>query len=652
VSRDDEVKSKADDPDLGLARMMSEGRSFSGRERNVCFLNTGASAEASGRFANVSAVSGLDFEDDGRAVALVDWDHDGDQDLWISNRNAPRLRLMRNNLPRGSHFLQLRLQGNGTTSNRDGIGARVEVVAESERSVKTLRAGEGFLAQSSKWLHFGLGSTEEIEKVTVRWPDGAVEEFAGVAVDHRYRIVQGSGKATMATGLERNVTLDAARQKVAPATQATRIPMVEWVRVPTLEYESIGGEARRLTTGDGKWRLVNLWSRSCAPCLTELSEFSKRHNEMRAAGIDILALSVDGLGSDDSERIKAADYASNRRFWFSTGLATESLLRDLQFLNDIRFALHRRLPLPCSFLIDPQGRLAVMYKGPVSVDQVVADATLSEGSRLERWRRAGPLGGTALPHPVIERQASNWGATLRLLLAEALREEGRYEDEAAQYADVLAIKPGSAQTRFNLGTALRNLGRLEEAASHFREALRLNPEFAEAHSNLASVLLNLGRFDEAEANYQAALRIKPNMPGVEYNLANALQKSGQISESLSHYAEAVRLDPTFAQAYFNMGNVLARLQRLAEAAESYRHAVRIKPDYANAHLNLGSVLRAGGRLEEAIVSYRNGLKHNPGFAQGHFNLGTALQEVGQHDEARFHLQEAQRLAEEGRQGEE
>ena len=79
-----------------LSDMLGGGRSFSGRERNCCFLNTGYGQSAGNRFADISALSGLDFPDDGRAVALVDWDQDGDVDLWVSNRNAPRLRLLRN----------------------------------------------------------------------------------------------------------------------------------------------------------------------------------------------------------------------------------------------------------------------------------------------------------------------------------------------------------------------------------------------------------------------------------------------------------------------------------------------------------------------------------------------------------------------------
>ncbi|NIP94492.1 MAG: hypothetical protein GWO24_14035, partial [Akkermansiaceae bacterium] len=70
---------------------IGEGRSFSGHEKNCCFLNTGG-----GRFADVSAAVGLAFDDDGRAVSVCDWDFDGRQDLWVTNRTAPRVRLLRN----------------------------------------------------------------------------------------------------------------------------------------------------------------------------------------------------------------------------------------------------------------------------------------------------------------------------------------------------------------------------------------------------------------------------------------------------------------------------------------------------------------------------------------------------------------------------
>jgi len=73
--------------------MISAGRSFSGRERHCAYLDTGKPAGGDPlRFVNVSATTGLDLPDDGRGLALTDWDQDGDLDVWISNRTAPRLR--------------------------------------------------------------------------------------------------------------------------------------------------------------------------------------------------------------------------------------------------------------------------------------------------------------------------------------------------------------------------------------------------------------------------------------------------------------------------------------------------------------------------------------------------------------------------------
>ena len=62
-----------------LGNILSDGGSWSGHERNCCFLNTRGE-----RFADVSSAVGFDHDSDGRGVALVDWDHDGDLDVWTS----------------------------------------------------------------------------------------------------------------------------------------------------------------------------------------------------------------------------------------------------------------------------------------------------------------------------------------------------------------------------------------------------------------------------------------------------------------------------------------------------------------------------------------------------------------------------------------
>ena len=119
--------------------MMDAGRSFSGNERNCFFINLG-----NGKFADISGLSGLDFPDDGRAISVTDWDNDGDLDLWITNRTAPRLRLMRNDTKEDNPFISILLKGNGETVNKDAIGARIEIIngknSEKFKQIQTLRA--------------------------------------------------------------------------------------------------------------------------------------------------------------------------------------------------------------------------------------------------------------------------------------------------------------------------------------------------------------------------------------------------------------------------------------------------------------------------------------------------------------------------------
>ena len=163
-----------------LSSMLTRGRSFSGSERHCCFLNTGVGADRMpGRFADVSAASGLDLIDDGRAVAVVDWDHDGDLDFWVTNRGAPRLRLLLNNLPRtqATSFVVFTLEG--TACNRDAIGAVLELTIGGRKHTRVLRAGESFMSQSSKRIHFGLGALPSGQngRLVVRWPGAESESF-------------------------------------------------------------------------------------------------------------------------------------------------------------------------------------------------------------------------------------------------------------------------------------------------------------------------------------------------------------------------------------------------------------------------------------------------------------------------------------------
>jgi len=591
-----------------LSQMMREGRSFSSHERNCVYLNTGATPAGGGRFANISAISGLDFPDDGRAVALVDWDQDGDQDLWISNRNAPRLRLMRNDTPGRNHYVAVRLEGNGTTCNRDAIGARVEVLAggvpaESgtpgggPKSIRTLRAGEGFLAQSGKWVHFGMGRDEVIGKVVVHWPDGTREDFAGVGIDRRFLLAQGTGRAREVASREPSVDLAPSVQEAADWSQVARISMVELLTLPEIGYLGFDGEARSLAEGAEGWTLVNMWASWCAPCLAELNEFSKRHEEIEAAGIRILALSVDGLGDDATAPAAAAELVTKRTFPFSVGRATPELVEMFQDLHNRQMPMHRRLPLPSSFLIDRQGRLAVIYKGPVSVEELLADAAAPEGSRLERFVRAAAIAGHPIEHPRVGVTGLDRAVDLRFGLAHDLQGAGRVGEAAAHYDALLGIRPDHVASLINRGATLQRLGRMEEAVGLYERAVGLEPGNLEAHDNLGLAQLRLERFPEAAGHFQEVLRIQPEHAGAHHHLGLALESMGRLEDAVQHYGEALRIDPRFAEVHNSWGIALAKQNRLEEAAGHFEQALHLEPGHEGARVNLEkarAMLKEGG----------------------------------------------------------
>ena len=320
--------------------------------------------------------------------------------------------------------------------------------------------------------------------------------------------------------------------------------------------------------------------------MAELNELASRHDEIRDKGIEILALSVEELGENASDSDGAARLASRHKYPFAVGRATAQLLDVFQDLHNRQFPIHRALPLPTSFLIDQHGRLAVIYKGPLSVDALLEDARHSDGSRLQRFARSAPIAGKPIAHPQVAQVAVVWAARLRFLLAYDLQQAGRADEAAEQFGEVLKLMPHSAEAHINRGVALQSLGQWEAAATDFQEALRIEPDQADAHNNLGLSMQGLGHFEAATAHYRAALRIKPEYAEAYHNWGIALESLGQWDDAVAKYQDALRIKPDFAEVHNSWGIALAKQGRLDEAIQHFHQSVQLKPGYSEARTNL------------------------------------------------------------------
>ena len=125
-----------------------------------------------------------------RGAAYGDLDNDGDLDvLMTSNGGAPRL--LRNDGGNANNMLRVRMVGVG--SNRDGIGARVEVTAAGRTRWQIVKTGSSYASQSELTLTFGLGDTTTADAVRVTWPSGQVDEIGGVEVNQLLTVEEGQG---------------------------------------------------------------------------------------------------------------------------------------------------------------------------------------------------------------------------------------------------------------------------------------------------------------------------------------------------------------------------------------------------------------------------------------------------------------------------
>ena len=157
------------------------------RQPKLLYWNQGI-----GKFKDISSAAGPGFTEPtpGRGLAVADFWNDGRLSLVVNNL-SDRPMLLVNESQNQNHWLGVQLSG--TTSNRDGIGARVTVIGRNRRWVEEVRSGSSYNSSSDLRVHFGLGAETALKSVEVKWPSGRIENFLIPGLDRFVNLREGSG---------------------------------------------------------------------------------------------------------------------------------------------------------------------------------------------------------------------------------------------------------------------------------------------------------------------------------------------------------------------------------------------------------------------------------------------------------------------------
>jgi enediyne biosynthesis protein E4 len=143
------------------------------RQKTLLYRNQG-----NGRFTDITAEAGPGFTPrrPSRGLAIGDLDGDGRPEILIVNMND-KPTLLKNTRPAQNHIA---ITLKGTQSNRSAIGARCTIEANGHKQTQEVVSGGSYLSQNSLTLHFGLGASQKVDKIEVRWPKGQTQQWQNI----------------------------------------------------------------------------------------------------------------------------------------------------------------------------------------------------------------------------------------------------------------------------------------------------------------------------------------------------------------------------------------------------------------------------------------------------------------------------------------
>jgi Flp pilus assembly protein TadD/peroxiredoxin len=585
-----------------INELIRSDHTWHGYARNILFANN-----RNGTFSEVSAVLGMDFLEDSRSFALADIDHDGRLEVILKNRNAPQLRILHNGMKDIGDSIAFRLRGH--SSNRDAIGASITVKTRSLCQTKYLQAGSGFLAQHSKELHFGVGHPDAPLRATVRWPNGNSQEFENLPVNHRIHIEEGIASFTTepfaaAPPAYAKRALDASLQ---PLPLQVETWLCDPLKAPEFSAPSVSGQTIDLKQFRGAFVLLTFWSTASPASIDQLKAFEHRRNDFATHRLTILA-----LNADTQTELHAAQAAVRRdSFSMPIAFASEEVLGIYNILYRYLFDRRRDLPVPVSFLLNPDAMIVKVYQGTVDIEHLLEDLKSVPTTSAERMRKALPFDGD-LYHGSFERNDFTYGV--------AMIQQGYFKQAEESFLEVVAAKPDNPDGYYNLGTLSLKRKDFQQARAYLDKTLTLRPDYPEAWNNLGMIAAEQGHADEAIQALKKSIALRPSYATALLNLGNVYRLRRDFSDAQSYLERALAAQPEDADVHYGMGMLYAQQDRIEGAIDHLQRAVDLRPGYVEALNNLGVLYVRSNDFSNAETRFRSGIRVAPNFDQSYLNL--------------------------------
>ncbi len=535
-----------------INQLVRQEYSWAGNESNVFFARRG------GRYFDCSWVSGLGRADDSRAFAFTDLDGDGNLDVILKSRLGPQVRVFQNICGRSGNVIVFSLRG--TKSNRDAIGARVEV----DGQVKWVTAGSAYLSQHTKRLHFGLGDRERAAKVRIHWPSGLVQDLPALAAGFRYGVTEGAEDI-----------------RSHPLRPHSDLP--DDIPLP------IDNGARLQTTW--LWEPVPLPETRRGPALFVLHA---------GEALPELPAPVESLDLRQAPPELVASYAIIRRYLF-----------------DYRADLET----PFWMLLDSEGRIRKVYGEAPNAATAVADVRGADADSpdprglpfqgyfigrpgRDYYKFGGALlqagyGEQALPYFEENLRRSPDNAIAHASVGRIHLQGNRLAEARAALEKAVTLNPALPEIWNELGGVEAAAGDYAAAVRHYEKALELGPDLAYALVNAALAYSQVGNSTEAERLYRRALEVDPKDGEVANSLGILVAKQGRTEEARKLFEAAIEIRPDDTSAINNLGILFLKTGQVNDAIAAFQYGIKVAPDDEKMYLNLAGIWVRMGERERA-----------------------------------------------------